>query len=94
VTGSPHRLPFFSKGLRKIQLIGGSLVSENLTKIRVKFLKFHPVERLWNAVRKFCLLDAFQKQFRRGESLSIFLEPLHLRSPLVGDMEVRGRNKS
>jgi hypothetical protein len=49
VTRSSHRRPLIFKGLRQFHLIEGKLTSENRTKIAVKFLKKHPVERLWNA---------------------------------------------
>ncbi len=57
--------------LRRFDLIDGWIVSQKLKKIRVKFLKFHLVEPLWNTGNQCHLLESLLKNFSPGKSLSI-----------------------
>jgi hypothetical protein len=59
----------------------GNIASAKLSNVRVKFLKFDPVERLWNAGRKFSLLERIQKSFPTEKSLFIVLGLPYPRCP-------------
>jgi hypothetical protein len=57
--------------LRRSDLIDGWIVSQKLNKIRVKFLKFYIVERLWNTGNQHHLLETCLKNFSPVKSMSI-----------------------
>jgi hypothetical protein len=59
VTASSANFPFQIKDLRDFDLIDGGYISEKLNKKRVKFLKFYPVERLWNTAMPAKMLELF-----------------------------------
>lgn len=72
------------KDLRGIRLIDGGVISEKLNKIRVKFLKFSFVERLWNTGNQIDLLESVLKKFSPGKSVALSASTVALRQPVGG----------
>lgn len=71
MTASSDHFSLWINDLRRNDLIDGGFISQKLNKIRVKFLKFYVVERLWNTGNEFQLLERIFKKFNPEKSLFI-----------------------